>query len=518
MAGWLVPGRAARDTQLNKRYGAHPPEPHGESQTNQNNKVTSNPFIALGLALLAGIRAVAEAGPPNILFILTEDQGAQMGFVGTPGLQTPHMDSLARSGVYFNNAFVVYPVCSPSKAAIYTGLHNHANGILNNTPNYHKPADRLTAAEKNNALYRRNRIRAEIPTLVERLKAAGYYQGVTHKLHVAPVEKFPCDEFISSESGQAVAGFIARARQTGKPWHLFLNISVSHRPFPNSDRVKIRVKPDEVKLPAFLPDTPVARKDWAEYLAAIEAADGLVGEGLEALHASGQETNTIVVFLGDHGPCFQHGKMTLYDLGLRIPLVIRVPWLRSGTRTDALASELDLAPTLLDLLRLAPLPQSHGISLKAVLEGKPGAKGHDFVFAEISDRGTLPNAGMQERSVSDGRWHLICREKLTPPWRQVQADSKDWKPWGNCAYAETVRVKDQFPEAYRILAEMDPQGLGGKVPALELYDLQTDPDEMRNLADSTAAHSHWDRLYAALRQWVKDTADPAVQPPSLPKE
>ena len=218
--------------------------------------MTAKCFIALGLALLAGVRAEAEARPPNILFILTEDQGAQMGFVGTPGLQTPHMDSLARSGVYFNNAFVVYPVCSPSKAAIYTGLHNHANGILNNTPNYHKPADQ----------------------------------------------------------------------------------------------------------------------------------------------------------------------------------------------------------------------------------------------------------------------HLICREKLTPPWRQVQADSKDWKPWGNRTYAETVRVKERFPEAYRILAEMDPQSLGGKVPALELYDLKSDPDEMRNLAGTPAARPHRDRLYAALCRWVTETADPAVQPPPFPKE
>lgn len=150
-------------------------------------KTAKSVLLTLLATLAAGIPATLAAPTPtrpNILFILTEDQGAQMGFVGTAGLQTPHMDSLARSGIYFNNAY----------------------------------------------------------------------------------------------------------------------------------QVKMRVKPDEVKLPAFLPDTPVVRKDWAEYLAAIEAADRLVGEGLEALRTSGHETNTMVVFLGDHGPCFQHGKMTLYDL------------------------------------------------------------------------------------------------------------------------------------------------------------------------------------------------------------
>jgi N-sulfoglucosamine sulfohydrolase len=189
-----------------------------------------------------------------------------------------------------------------------------------------------------------------------------------------------------------------------------------------------------------------------------------------------------------------------------------------GVSSDALVSELDLTPTLLDLLGLASLPKSHGASLRGVLEGRPGAKGHDFIFAEISDRGPLPNDGMQERSVFDGRWHLIYREKLQPAWRQVQADSKDWKPWGNRTYAETVRLKDQFPQLYRILAEMDPQSLGGKVPALELYDLQTDPDEMHNLAGRTPGQSQRDRLYTALHQWVRDTADTAVRPPPTPPE
>ncbi len=476
------------------------------------------PLLAAAAALTAAVALPsphAAAKPPNILFILTEDQGPHLSFLGTPGLRTPNMDALARSGVFFRNAFVGYPVCSPSKACIYTSLHNHTNGILNNTPNYHKPATELTEAERNNALYRSNRIRAGIPTLVERLKEAGYYQGVTHKLHVAPVEKFPYDEFIPGDDGKAVAGFLSRAGKTGKPWHLFFNIAVSHRPFPNSDRVAIRIKPEEVRLPAFLPDTPLARQDWCEYLAGVEAADRLVGEGLGALSASGQAENTIIVCLGgDHGPAFPHGKMTLFDLGLRVTLSINGPGLLHGTTSDALVSELDLAPTLLDILGLEPLPQSHGRSLRPLLEGRPGAVGQEFIFAEISDRGVLPNDGMQERSVCDGRWHLIYREKLTPAWRQVQADSKDPKPWGNRSYHEIVRVKDQFPEPYRILSEMDPQSLGGKVPALELYDLQSDPDEMNNLAHDPSRSDQRDRLYAALRQWVRQTGDTSVQPPA----
>ena len=460
--------------------------------------------------------AFAAAPPkPNLLFILTEDQGAHLGFLGTPGLQTPHMDALARSGVYFDHAFVAYPVCSPSKAAIYTGLHNHTNGLLNNTPNYHKPAAQLTPQERANPLYRRNRVAAPLPTLIERLRDAGYYQGVTSKLHVAPNEKFPYDEFIAQKGGAVVGEFIARAAAAKRPWHLFFNVPQSHRPFPNSDKVKIRVNPAEVKLPAFLPDTPIVRQDWAEYLAALELADRVVGEGLAALRASGEEANTVVVFLGDHGPAFPHGKMTLHDLGLRVPLIIRVPWLRGGFRSAALASELDLTPTILDLLGLAPLPVCHGRSLQPVLAGTVGARGHDAIFAEISNRGPLPNDGIQERSVCDGRWHLIYREKLNPAWRQVQADSKDWQPWGQRSYDEIVKNQKQFPEPFRILAELDPQGLGGRVPALEFYDLASDSDEMRNLASDAGSRANLERMYARLRDWVRATSDSAVQIPEV---
>ena len=475
-------------------------------------------LIAFSLAVLGSASVIAAASSkPNLLFILTEDQGAHLSFLGTAGLQTPHMDSLAKSGVYFRNAFVAYPVCSPSKAAIYTSLPNHLNGILNNTPNFHKPAEKLTPAELKNPLYLRNRIADGIPTLIERLRDAGYHQGVTHKLHVSPNEKFPYDEFIEGNSRAAVAGFLDRAAKTGKPWHLFLNIGQSHRPFPDSNKVKIRVKPDEVKLPAFLPDTPIVRQDWAEYLAAIETADHLVGEALDALRASGQDRNTIIICLGgDHGPAFPHGKMTLYDLGLRVTLSINGPGLGKGVNSEALVSELDLAPTVLDLLGLPPFPDSQGLSLRPLLEGKAGAKGHDFVAAEISNLGPLPNKGMQERSLCDGRWHLIHRSSVTPAWRQVQADSKNPKPWGNRSYSETLRLKDRFPEAYRVLTEMDPQSLGGTPPSLELYDLLNDPDEMKNLATDPNHQKELTRMFSALATWCAETKDTAAKLPTSP--
>ncbi|MEM6778353.1 MAG: sulfatase [Planctomycetota bacterium] len=453
------------------------------------------------------------ADQPNVLFILSEDQGAHLSHIQTAGLQTPNIDALARSGVYFDNAFVVYPVCSASKAALYTGLHNHTNGILNNTHNFHMPADQVTPAQRNLRLARINQVRAEYDTLTEILQRAGYYQGVTHKLHVLPNEKFPYDEFMHGGAGE-IAQFIGTATEKGKPWFLMVNIPNSHRPYPNSDVESIRTNPDEVRLPTYLPDSPEVRKDWAEYLAGIEEVDALTGQVIETLERSGQRANTLVLYMSDHGPTFQHGKMTLYDLGLRVPLIVSGPGVsRSGTCSD-LVSELDLTPTILDLCGIEHSfdYRLDGQSITGLLRDEPSATGHEFIFAEISNRGPLPNNGIQERSVFDGRWKLIWRNNVDRAWRQVNADSRQWKTWGNRTYAETLRLRDENPNAYRVLAEMDPQNLGAPVPELELYDLHSDPDEMSNLVDQAPSQAEQARLLAALRDWVIKTNDQSVDP------
>jgi N-sulfoglucosamine sulfohydrolase len=364
--------------------------------------------------------------------------------------------------------------------------------------------------------------------MTEILKANGYYQGVTHKLHVLPNEKFPYDEFLHGHHAQLNA-FINSAKVAGKPWFLLVNIPDSHRPYPNSDKHPIRVNPAEVHLPDYLPDTSVIRKDWAEYLAGIEQVDTHVGQALDALDASGEADHTIVIYMSDHGPTFQHGKMTLYDLGLRVPLAFCGPGINSGCRSSALASELDLLPTLLDLIEglsdeplnipFQPNGQSHGrlpyaidgVSLAGILTGKSDSAGHEYIFAEISNRGPLPNDGIQERSVFDGRWKLIYRENVAQNWRQVNADSRLFKTWGNRTYAETIRVKNQFPAAYRVLAEMDPQNLGGPVRSIELYDLKKDPDEMQNLAESPVHRGERVRLVDALRRWAVETNDISIR-------
>ena len=457
---------------------------------------------------------VVKHATPNVLLILIEDSGAHLGLLGTPGLRTPNIDALANDGVLFRKYFVGYPVCSPSKACMYSGLYPHRNGLINNTHNLFKPASEITAEERSNGAYAKNQIKPGVRTLAEILHERGYHMGVSGKLHVSPNEKFPYDEFIPGKN--IVGAFIRRAQATGKPWFLFDNAhGEPHRPYINSDVQAIAVDPAQVKLPAYLPDTPEIRKDWAEYLNGIQLADAEVGRAMRELKASGELDNTLVIVMaGDHGPAFQHGKMTPYELGLHVPLIVRAPGGARDVQSDALTCEVDLLPTILDYLGTAPPQPVDGISLRPLIENKPGAKGHEHVFADVSGRIPGSTRGMEERSVLDGRWHLIVRSKLDEP-RLVGADSWQFELWRNRSYRETIRVKEQFPEQFRILAEMDPAKLGGRPPAFELYDLESDRDEMHNLAADPAHRTELERLFTALKKWSAETQDTTAPLPAL---
>lgn len=467
-------------------------------------------MLRLLLALL--LAPSLFAAQPNILFILTEDQGAHMSVLGTAGIQTPRMDALAASGTLFRRAYVAYPVCSASKACIMTGLHSHVNGLVNNTNNYLKRAEKLTDAEKKSPPYLRTRIRSTAPTLVEVLVKAGYHAAVSGKLHLSPNERFPYHDFFPKvPAKQALNGTIKRA--AGKPWFLMHNtITSTHRPFVNSEKQPISVDPAKVVLPPHLPDTPVIRRDWAEYLDGVQKADQAVGEALDALRDSGAESNTIVIFMGDHGPAYPHGKMTPYHFGLHVPLVIRLPGVKPLI-SDALVSELDLLPTLLDVLGIAYDAPLHGKSLKPLIEGQSDAKGHEFIFAEVSGRSLNQKRGMEERAVLDATHQLILRCRLDEP-KVINADLRDMKPWINRVYGELVRRKADFPDAFRMLQTMDPHALGGNPPLIELYDLQTDPGQLRNLATDPAAKPHLDRLMTAFKKWHVETKDDAMLVPA----
>lgn len=476
------------------------------------------PFC-LTIVVAASFPNICES-KPNILFILTEDQGAHLSFVGTPGLSTPNMDRIAKAGVYFECAFVNYPVCSPSKAGIYTGTHCVANGLRGVTVNWHGPAETMPRGVANHRLTKLNRIGDEFPTMIELLKSAGYTCAITSKLHVHPVSKFPYDYFIKGNpTRESVRTHFAKAGNEKVPLFYLANISQPHRPFRNSDKVDIDIDVDAVEPPPFLPDTPVCRKDWAEYLGHCQLADRHVGNVLAGLEDSGQKENTIVIFMGDHGPAYHRGKLALYDFGIRVPLAFSGPMIRKGFKSDEMVSNVDLLPTLLDLAGLKELTPKlqHGHSIAPFLRGEADSTNNEFIYAEI-DHGTYrrdDGEGMQERCIYDGRWKLIYRENRTEP-RQVNADLKYFHhpnpkaPYqGNRVYDEIVKRREEFPEAFRLLARIDNEVLmsGESLPIFELYDRRNDLWEMKDLSGDPDHRDELKRLLRQLQKWSVQTDD-----------
>ena len=481
-------------------------------------------LVALAATALAAVSAFAApaaqpaGAKPNILFVLTEDQGPQLSYLGTPGLSTPNMDRVVRAGTYFDRAYVAYPVCSPSKAAIYTGTYPHTNGMLSNTQNFFVPADQLTPAQKSNGIYERCSIKPGLATMTEILKDAGYYSALSGKLHVSPNEKFPYDEWFKENNKERTAEFLANAKKAGKPFFFFSNIQSPHRPFPNSDEVAIDVDPAKVELPAYLPDTPVARQDWAEYLANCEVADKQLGEVLAALDEAGVTDNTIIIFMGDHGPGYHRAKMSLYQTGLQVPFSIGGPGLPAGVRTEEMVSGVDILPTLTQLLGLPMPSHQQGQSFLGVVRGKPGATGRERVFGEVIHGGQTTDGGMQERSIFDGRFKLIYREHAGQP-RDVNTDLKYFVftapngakyPWHNRVYDEIVAHKDEFPKQFELLEHADPQSYGITLPKFELYDTQSDPEELNDVSGKVELAEDEARLKRELQKWLVDTNDPFV--------
>ena len=441
----------------------------------------------------------ARASRPNVLLIVVDDQGAEMGCLGTPGLSTPNMDALAARGVLFEaaNVFCAYPSCSPSRASMLTGVYPHAHRITRNVPEFFGP-DAAAWEAALPPIWHQFQVPPSVPTLPKLLKPAGYYTGISHKFHILPHGAFPFDEWISG-TPESVEQFIAHAG--GQPFFLMHNLAAPHRNFALwVKRAAHIVTPAQVKVPDFLPDVPAVRQDWADYLTAVQYTDEELGRVLAALRRSGQGTNTLIIYTGDNGPAFQRGKASCYPFGLREPLIIAGPGVQGGVKTGALASLVDFAPTILDYAG-APIPgQMQGISLRPLLEQRPGANGEKLIAGEkFGDQ--APAVAYQECAVFDGRWYYIRRNHLGKA-RGLNADDIDEKPWGNRTYAATLAAKGMFPAQYRLLQEWEQ----GRSPE-SLFDIQTDFYAVRDLARDPAHAAELQRMRAAMDGWLARTKD-----------
>lgn len=453
--------------------------------------VTSKPYP------VRGARPSVAPKRPNILLIVSDDNGPHFSCYGDPNVTTPHLDGLAAEGVRLQRAFVTQSICSPARSSIFTGLYPHQNG-------------QIGLATHNYAMFR------EFANLPSVLKSAGYRTGIIGKLHVNPESAFAFDyrwrdpEFVSYGS-RDVAKIAEMAgsfmKDESKPFFLMVNHPDAHWPFLRQQK---GVPPDPLDpkdigdLPFGGVDTDRIRGYIANYYNCILRLDTGVGLLLDQVAASGHRDDTLVVYVGDHGPNFSRGKGTCYETGLQVPFLLRWPGVISeGLVLDELVSIIDILPTVLEAARLEPRQSLPGKSLFPLLRGDKVAW-REYVFGEW--HAGNPRIYFPQRSVRDDRFKLIVSlldDRPNAP--AVQASDPRW--WVNGATAEEIA---RAPEVVRNGYEtwMHP-------PGEELYDLESDPEEFDNLAGRPEFAAIQERLRQALRTWQQQTGDGLADPENL---
>ncbi len=408
---------------------------------------------------------------PNILWITSEDNSPLLGCYGDTFASTPNLDKLASESTVYDNAFANAPVCSPARFTILTGMNACTMGT------HHM------------------RSRYALPEFVKPypyyLRRAGYYCTNPGKTDY----NYKTEDRSHWDKGSY------KNRKPGQPFFHIENITLSHESCIHKMKSVTNHEPEEVFLPPYHPDTPEIRQNWALYYDKIEEMDKKVGSILDRLKRDGLYSNTIVFYYADHGGVLCRSKRFLYDTGTRVPMIIRFPEKyrhlapgKPGTRSNRIVSFVDLAPTLLSLA---------GNDIPGYMEGeaflgdrqKPPRK-YVHLF-----RGRMDERYDMMRAVHDGKYryirnympHRIYGQHLEYLWRAAATRSweKEYRE-GRCNKVQSIFWQAKSPE--------------------ELYDTESDPWEVNNLADDPHHRNVLERLRGEIIRWTRKIKDPGFIP------
>lgn len=448
--------------------------------------ITPRRILWIVLAWTAGLIGTSSAAErPNFVFILSDDhRWDALGAAGNPKIITPNLDRLAAQGVYFRQATVLVPQCSPCRAVLLTALPPHQNGWFSN--------------QVQRRDVRRNGIDAKLPTLPGLLQAAGYRTVLVGKWHVRPApwqrgfsdvrvwlpgggaayrnpklkrgpsrQDVPFQGYTTEIFANAAIEFLESPAALEKPFFLWLATTAPHAPFgPNPDRIRQLYAArgrQNLRPPTFGSGKP--KNNWRNYYEAVSHLDEQVGRVLATLEKRGLAEKTVVVFMGDNGLMMGSrglgGKVVPYDESVRVPMMVRAPMLKGFRgRSDAPVSSADLPPTFLALAGVAAPKEWAGRDLTPLLRG--------------------------ERAQNFGE--AVCE------W----ADDRSEK-FGSAAY-RLIRTQTHKLILWKKEDRTD-----------ELYDIAADPSEQNNLFNDLSARLIREDLLRRLKAWMEKTGDPALQ-------
>ena len=428
---------------------------------------------------------------PNIVLIVADDLGIEdVGSYGNEIVRTPNMDQLSSDGMRFTNAFVPASMCSPSRAALYTGLYPHRNGLSRNH-------------------YRANDDVESFPHYLTRL---GYRAILTGKSHVKPFATFPFERLERDPS--VVSNYIKDL--DGAPFFMVVAQHHPHVPWLRNQEYD----PQAIPIPEKLLDTPETREAMARYYSSITAADDELGEFLDILRDQSLDNNTVVIFMSDHGPQFPFAKFSNYDAGLHVPMIVRWPGtVDAGSTNSAMISSVDLLPTIVEIAGGKPPDGIDGASILAQLRGNETNR-HDSVYATHSTLGlNIPDLEPYGiRSLRTSKYRFVRNLHPQNPPRSFISEPRPLR--GSLTYLATygVWVSPGLPtywKSWLAMAEHEPAAAERidqymNRPPVELYDVSIDPSELNNLAQVPEYAVVVDQLNRELACWMKQQNDPEL--------
>ena len=415
---------------------------------------------------------------PNILVFIADDAGMDFGCYGNAGAHTPNVDKLAKQGLLAENAFLTAPQCSPSRSSMLSGQFAHTIG----TEDLH------------------SRLEKGIRLLPSYLQDAGYFTGCMLKMHFGG--KHANQQFNWYDQGfplyfqdpgkwdrEAVNNFedfLDTAQN--RPFFLWVAFADPHRAY-NDHPVKKVNNPDEVYVPPYLVNSAETRRDLADYYDEITRMDNHIGLMLEQLEKRGLRENTLIVFLSDNGMPFPRGKGTVYDAGIKTPLIFA--WdgvIAPGSKYKELISSIDLAATFLDVAG-EPVPEDiYSKSIKKIFTDQT-IPGREYVFSERNWHGTDEHI----RCARSKRYKFILNAYIEWPHGIIGTNPSFYELKNKQRQGELTQAQERLFECPR--------------PAVELYDMEMDPYELNNVADEAEYLEIGKELALELEKWRDSTGD-----------
>lgn len=433
-------------------------------------------ILKTAILLFATVFSVASEKLPNILWLTCEDTGPHLGCYGDTYSQTPNLDKLATKGVRYKAVWSTAPVCAPARTAIITGVYPSSLG-----------------AEHMRSIVQMPGFMKMYPQF---LRDAGYYCSNNNK-----------EDYNVEKPGKVWDDSSKNAhwknRKDDQPFFAIFNYTMTHESQIRNRPHKLQHNPEQVRIPSYHPDTPEVRHDWAQYYDRISEMDERAGSALLELEKAGLAPDTIVFFYGDHGSGMPRSKRCPYNSGLQVPLIIYIPEkfkhlapadYKAGGVSERLVGFVDLAPTVLSLAGIKP-PQW--------MEGKPFLGRYieppqKYLFGL---RGRMDERYDLIRSVRNHRYvyvrnfmpflphgqyiNYMFQTPTTRVWKQLYDEGKLSPP-------KTYFWEPKPPE--------------------ELYDLENDPDEVNNLANSPKHKEILNELRTALKDHILSTRDTGFLP------